>query len=145
MRSEPGDWTLTDVDKAMRPKLRLCTPASDIGVGSQPSPLRLLRPGTSMKGRDVNTKTAVVTDTLLSMIEDITTRILDLGIKSKAWTRDDACLTMDYLRESMAIQMKYGRKHALDPATLAAEAEAVGRIVGRLRLKDVEEDEETPE
>lgn len=93
----------------------------------------------------MDTETALVSDTLLSAVEDITASILDLGIRSGTWTREDACEAMNYCAQSMAFQMKYGRKHALDVTTLAASAEAVRRIAAGLRSEEVEVDDETPE
>jgi hypothetical protein len=93
----------------------------------------------------MSAETAAVTDTLLSVMEDVATHILELGIKSGTWTREDARDAMGYCAQSMAIQMKYGRKHALDSATLAAGAAAVRRIADALVVEARDEDEETPE
>jgi hypothetical protein len=93
----------------------------------------------------VNSESAIVADTLLSVMEDVATRILELGIRSGTWTRDDAYEAMSYCAQSMTIQMKYGRKHALDPTALAAGAEAVRRIADGLCVEQREEDDETPE
>jgi hypothetical protein len=93
----------------------------------------------------VNIDNTAMTDTLLSVMEDVASRILELGIRSGTWTREDAYDAMNYCAQSMTIQMKYGRKHALDPAALAAGAEAVRRIADGLRIEQREEDDETPE
>jgi hypothetical protein len=98
-----------------------------------------------MKGVDVNSDNAIVADTLLSVMEDVATRILELGVRSGTWTREDAYDAMNYCAQSMTIQMKYGRKHALDPVTLAAGADAVRRIADGLCAAQPEEDDETPE
>jgi len=99
------------------------------------------------KEPNVEPEAGLVTDTLLSAVEDIAARILDLGIKSGTWTKEEAFDAMDSCQQSMTIQMKYGRKHALDAPTLAAVASAVRRIADGLHVDDEDEeiDEETPE
>jgi hypothetical protein len=133
------------MEKNVRPYLRLCSPIAEAEAGPDRGPP--LRNKTCMptKGMKVNADITTVTDTLLSVMEDVATRILDLGIRSGTWTREDAYDAMNYCAQSMAIQMKYGRKHALEPATLAAGAEAVRRIADGLRVVPREDDEETPE
>jgi hypothetical protein len=133
------------MERNVRSYLRLCSPANETEAGPHWGPLPRLAPCKPTKGIDVNSDNDTVTDTLLSVMEDVATRILELGIRSGTWTRDDACDAMNYCAQSMAIQMKYGRKHALDPATLAAGAEAVRRIADGLCMEQQEEDDETPE
>lgn len=132
------------MERNVRPYLRLCSPVNiEAGPGQGPLPWH----GTSIPTRStaVNTEAAAVTDTLLSVMEDVATCILELGIRSGTWTRDDAHEAMNYCAQSMAIQMKYGRKHALDTATLAAGAAAVRRIADSLYVEPRNEDDETPE
>jgi hypothetical protein len=133
------------MERNVRPYLRLCSPPNEAEAGPGPGPLPRLGPCTQTKGIDVTTDNATVTDTLLSVMEDVAARILELGIRSGTWTREDAYDTMNYCAQSMTIQMKYGRKHALDPAALAAGAEAVRRIADGLCVEQQEEDDETPE
>jgi hypothetical protein len=114
-------------------------------AGPDQGPLTRLWPHASTKGIDMNTHIAIVNDTLLSVMEDVATRILELGIRSGTWTREDAYDAMNYCSQSMTIQMKYGRKHALDHEALAAGAEAVRRIADGLCVEPREEDDETPE
>jgi hypothetical protein len=133
------------MERNVRPYLRLCSPVNEAEAGPGLGPLPRPGPCKSTKVTAVKTDVATVTDTLLSVMEDVASRILELGVRSGTWTREDACQAMTYCAQSMAIQMKYGRKRALDPATLAAGAAAVRRIADGLHVEPRKEDDETPE
>jgi hypothetical protein len=133
------------MERNVRPYLRLCSPFNEAEAGPGQGPLPWRGTYTPTRGAAVNTEAAAITDTLLSVMEDVATHILELGIRSGTWTREDARDAMNYCAQSMAIQMKYGRKHALDSATLAAGAGAVRRIADALCVEPRDEDEETPE
>jgi len=84
----------------------------------------------------VDTEIVTVTGTLLSAIEDITTQILDLGIRSGTWTRKEAYEAMEYCRQSMSIHLQDDHAQPLDAATLVAVAGAVKRIADGLYAGD---------